>query len=282
VTRRYTPDHRFWAKLGVLAVAGSVLACALAGAASGWNDSAGQVVPANHCVGSVCTIQGIRVRIQKVATWGAVPPGKSDAIWVAAQYGTANQNVGPNIVQAGYLKSDEVISNCAVGTGGSVKTFFYWINGNGTVKKCVIGQVVNTGETHTFKVQRCPPPIGFDTTSWCAYIDGTYISDQPIGLTQAYWSEVRGEYTCHLTCDNSSSYKLDALLGGTGSANFSVTGCDANCPSPTYSDVQSSNASTYDQTCGSFFWPSSTNNWVEGPVTPGSQWEIYSKPPMSC
>jgi hypothetical protein len=255
------------ALLGVLVVAGGVASSASA-------NQGGRVV-SSGCVGSTCSIRGIRVQISRQNSWTLPSGSNGEAMWVGAQDTSASSD--PAIVQDGIAKATTQISGCGgVGTGGSVKTFYYWIGSSGSTLDCIYGQVVSTGENHTFRVQRC----NNSASQWCAFIDGSQVGQpRDIGLSTAPWAEAEGEYTCW--CGNSSD-DIDGTFGGSVSPHqFSATDCGTSCSSATWYNVQSSDAKTWDDSCGGGLG-SSSPNWFLSGVDPSTTWQILGFLPLTC
>jgi hypothetical protein len=246
-----------------------VVAGSLASSASAYNQQAGRI-HTSGCIGSTCSIRGVRSQIYHQLTWDLPAGADLEAMWIGAQGSS-----GPELVQDGIVKADTLVTGCGgMDTNGVAKTFYYWISTTGNVLDCIFGQNDSQFEQHSFKVQRC----NNSNSQWCTFIDGTQVGQpRDIGLSTAPWAETIGEYNCFCGTDD-----IDGTFGGTDKVNkWDVTSSGTGGSSPTWDDVQNSDTHRYDNSCGGGF-DSTTSNWGIDAVTPGAQWSIVSYLPLTC
>jgi len=180
-----------------------------------------------------------------------------------------------SIVQDGLIKADTSVTGCSGGTGGSVKTFYYWINTSGSTLDCIFGQIVSTGEKHVFKVQRCAST----GTTWCTYIDDTQVgSAQNIGLSTVDYPWATGEYNCF--CGTSSN-TIDGVFGGTASPDtWAAASHCFGCTGNGWYAVSSS--TRYDNSCNHGDGTKiTTPNWTIDPVDQNASWSISNSLPIT-
>jgi hypothetical protein len=232
----------------------------------------------NGCIGSACSIRGIRSQIVHLGTWN-LPSGSPmlEAMWVGGQDTFTSSHQG--LVQAGMMKATTGIDKCSSSTGGVVESFYYWIGDSGNDLACVLGAEVSPGGSHSYKVQRCG-----GSSLWCTFNDGNQVgSSHDIGLATAPWREAVGEYSCN-SC-GSGSDDIDANFGGSDATNkFSVTECGTTgCNPVTWTNIANSDTTTFDNSCDQLNPVGKTSaNWSIGTVNQGAQWEIFSALPVTC